>query len=355
MPAPPPPPPPPPPPSFSTNSQQLTTQKATGERAMLLNEIHKGTRLKKAVTNDRSAPAVEGKIVGEETKPCAGRTATAPSTVSQKSAAPKPGGAMNLGDLFRDGVPRKPSDLKNQKSSSAGQIVASNTLGRNNGQQKPRSSPVKKAPPVAIASENEKTVENNHSSTPPPHDATANKSTRAAAIANLQKSVSTTAVPAAPPPLPAKLPKQKTTIALQPSKLPLSQHNQFQTLRPTKTQPNSDEKRTPLRRTGSTEEIQKRPSAPPPPPIMRRPGAPPPPPPPLARPPPPKMAPAVKKVEQPMNNGNCSASPPLPPPRVSSYLESMEQRFHFVPLSELPPPPKFVGFRKDYCYLPVSK
>ena len=60
MPAPPPPPPPPPPPTSSTNA----APPKSNNRAMLLNEIHKGTRLKKAVTNDRSAPAIGGKIKG---------------------------------------------------------------------------------------------------------------------------------------------------------------------------------------------------------------------------------------------------------------------------------------------------
>uniref|UniRef100_A0A183C320 WH2 domain-containing protein n=1 Tax=Globodera pallida TaxID=36090 RepID=A0A183C320_GLOPA len=87
---------------------------------MLLNEIHKGTRLKKAVTNDRSAPTVEGQIVGDG--PSTGRVAV-PAAMNQKAAAPKPG-AMNLGDLFRDGVPRKPSDLKNQKSSSSTNVAS---------------------------------------------------------------------------------------------------------------------------------------------------------------------------------------------------------------------------------------
>lgn len=48
-------------------------------------------------------------------------------------------------------------------------------------------------------------------------------------------------------------------------------------------------------------------------------------------------------------NTSCAPSiPPPPPPRVSSCMDSIEQRFHFVPISELPPPPRFIGFKKIY-------
>jgi hypothetical protein len=60
MPPPPPPPPgppgPPPPPQPSVSA----SAPATGERNALLKSIEKGARLKKAVTNDRSAPVFEG-------------------------------------------------------------------------------------------------------------------------------------------------------------------------------------------------------------------------------------------------------------------------------------------------------
>lgn len=39
---------------------------------------------------------------------------------------------------------------------------------------------------------------------------------------------------------------------------------------------------------------------------------------------------------------------PSPPARSTSCFESLEQRFHFLSIDELPPPPKFQGFRKDY-------
>ena len=54
---PPPPPGPPPPPAFSS----LVDSKDTKGRDMLLQSIRKGTKLKKTVTNDKSAPIVQRK------------------------------------------------------------------------------------------------------------------------------------------------------------------------------------------------------------------------------------------------------------------------------------------------------
>lgn len=59
MPFPPPPPPgPPPPPSFVVASSR---KNEADNRNQLLADIRGGTKLKKAVTNDRSAPVIEGK------------------------------------------------------------------------------------------------------------------------------------------------------------------------------------------------------------------------------------------------------------------------------------------------------
>ncbi len=63
MPPPPPPPPPaaPPPPTFSQANvdKPKLNKKAQKDRGALLGDIHKGMKLKKAVTNDRSAPVFD--------------------------------------------------------------------------------------------------------------------------------------------------------------------------------------------------------------------------------------------------------------------------------------------------------
>lgn len=58
MPPPPPPPPGPPPPSTAVSSRPPPKTKSRGA---LLSEIHKGAKLKKTVTNDRSAPSFDAK------------------------------------------------------------------------------------------------------------------------------------------------------------------------------------------------------------------------------------------------------------------------------------------------------
>lgn len=80
-------------------------------RSALLSDIQKGTRLKKAETNDRSAP-----IVGGKTGNAGGASSSGPAIKpesSGKSAGPPPGG---LGGLFANGVPKKPSEAKNLQS-----------------------------------------------------------------------------------------------------------------------------------------------------------------------------------------------------------------------------------------------
>lgn len=64
MPPPPPPPPGPPPPPAAPAGPPGGIKKAAKapERGALLSQIHKGAKLKKTVTNDRSAPTVGSKL-----------------------------------------------------------------------------------------------------------------------------------------------------------------------------------------------------------------------------------------------------------------------------------------------------
>lgn len=62
MPIPPPPPGPPPPPApqFGGGGPPINSSSSGDGRNLLLQSIRQGTKLKKAVTNDRSAPTVAG-------------------------------------------------------------------------------------------------------------------------------------------------------------------------------------------------------------------------------------------------------------------------------------------------------
>lgn len=64
MPPPPPPPPgPPPPPAAPSKKSGSAPPPSNKNRGALLSQIHKGARLKKTVTNDRSAPVVDCKFI----------------------------------------------------------------------------------------------------------------------------------------------------------------------------------------------------------------------------------------------------------------------------------------------------
>ncbi|XP_019865300.1 WAS/WASL-interacting protein family member 2 isoform X2 [Aethina tumida] len=103
MPGPPPPPPPgaPPPPM-----PKFTAPSGGGAdaRGALLKQIHKGTTLKKVVTNDRSAPIV-GKVSNNNNNNT-GTISSGGGSHNSGPHTPKPNGMIGLGGLFADGIPK---------------------------------------------------------------------------------------------------------------------------------------------------------------------------------------------------------------------------------------------------------
>lgn len=113
---PPPPPPPPAPPPFpkqplgGSNTQSKSNNfEPPPDRNALLSQIRKGTRLKKAETNDRSTPLIEG------SKSSSTNGAAKPS-VGSKSNGPFP--VIPPGGLFAQGIPKLRPTTRNGESLS---------------------------------------------------------------------------------------------------------------------------------------------------------------------------------------------------------------------------------------------
>ncbi|XP_046390535.1 WAS/WASL-interacting protein family member 1-like isoform X2 [Ischnura elegans] len=101
---PPPPPGPPPPPSFSLNSKEAPKPSGGGPdgRDLLLHSIRQGAKLKKTVTNDRSAPLVSGKSAAPTAAPSARSYANNGNNEVKSNGVP----AGGLGGLFAGGMPK---------------------------------------------------------------------------------------------------------------------------------------------------------------------------------------------------------------------------------------------------------
>ena len=96
------PPPPPPPPALGGSAPKPAKSVMQGRDA-LLGDIRKGMKLKKAETNDRSAPIVGGGVVSS----ASGSSGTVSSKGPSMSAPPIPGmGAPQLGDILAGGIPK---------------------------------------------------------------------------------------------------------------------------------------------------------------------------------------------------------------------------------------------------------
>ncbi|XP_044271883.1 WAS/WASL-interacting protein family member 2-like isoform X1 [Tribolium madens] len=114
MPGPPPPPPPgmmPPPPPAPTSFPKAGKP---DDRAALLKSIQKGTRLKKTVTNDRSAPVIGGKTNNNS-------NSSGPPSVG--GTPPSTPNGLNLGGLFAGGMPKlKPTGKLPANSVNNGKV-----------------------------------------------------------------------------------------------------------------------------------------------------------------------------------------------------------------------------------------
>ncbi|XP_065285786.2 WAS/WASL-interacting protein family member 1-like [Dermacentor albipictus] len=164
-----PPPPPPPPPMGGLGPPKLGNTMATPDRSALLSQIRGGAMLKKAVTNDRSAPIIDGTKKG---------SSSASSNSSGKLAAP-PG----LAGLFAGGMPRlRPTG---GAVSGTGQLQA--TSAPSSGPRQPLSS----SSPALSSS-------HKHSVQPPPSSET--PPVRRVAPSPFPADVSPRGPPPAPPP-----------------------------------------------------------------------------------------------------------------------------------------------------------
>uniref|UniRef100_A0AC35EXK2 WH2 domain-containing protein n=1 Tax=Panagrolaimus sp. PS1159 TaxID=55785 RepID=A0AC35EXK2_9BILA len=355
---PPPPPAPPPPPGL------LNVPKATNERSKLLTDIQKGARLKKTVTNDRSAPLVAGAKPAASNDNNTGIKLSHPGNSSTSSSAPSAGG---LGGLFANGMPKKPSDNKNKKYPAP--------------EMKPG------PPPVSVIK-----AATTSSVVPPPKPLNSLSIKQDGNTTHFPSNVNsapqtTNSVPPPPPPMPQMKQKAPPPEA-PPATAKPNQTQKFSTIRP----PPPASKPQQLRRTGSSEEAAPspqtsrpvaRPAAPPPPPPSRPPvrstpsidedNEPPPP------PPPPRhtsvAAPSAANASWQSSNtsiastghsrplqssiqktsssslssaGNFNNSHKSLNSGGSGMIRPFEERFHFLSINELPPPEPFKNFPKTY-------
>ncbi|KAE9554261.1 hypothetical protein FO519_002560 [Halicephalobus sp. NKZ332] len=324
-------------------------QKATGDRAQLLGEIHRGTKLKKAVTNDRSALQVAGSASKPSAAPSGGNSHSSVASTSTSSGQ-APAAPAGLAGLFANGVPKKPSDAKKMGSGTLKPTVPTSSIP-----------PPKPVNSMSLRNDGQTT----HFPSIPNHPVT----TTSSAPQAKQK----------PPP-----PEAPPAV---------SKPQKWNTMRPAVP---SAPKPPQLKRTESIEEnsntsrntIRSRPAAPPPPPPSARPAMntlagddlPPPPPPPRHAsvesnqpPPPPNFGPHKnnnntwsRQTAQPVNvptynspssSSTLGTSPilagshmraidaPFPPstPRsaVKSAGKTFEERFRFLSVDQLPPPETF--------------
>uniref|UniRef100_A0A915BKR9 WH2 domain-containing protein n=1 Tax=Parascaris univalens TaxID=6257 RepID=A0A915BKR9_PARUN len=409
--APPPPPPPPPPPSGIGGGHALPPK--SNERSKLLSEIQAGTRLRKTVTNDRSAPMIDQNArAGNRLKGALRGGLSGPQGLAVPA---KSGGSSSL---FLNGVPRKPSDNRRPpihdnssqslrpalpfvaKPPSALQIDESVTSLQSKAtyevhpDMKPSSASHMDSAEANSGSgswvgSRLEQFNQKQSSAQKPSESEASSVTPHSWIGSRLEQFSQNARPPLAPPTPPSA-KTKPTLPGMPPVKNVTPNAQFKTLRNMRNGGTSGVPQ--LRRSGSSEDIRgiarksERPDPPPlpanppnsaritkpayrpPPPPSQPPrvnripghqpgGAIPPPPPPLPPPivfsPPLASNPPMPLMAQVANFAKIDdddAPPPPPPPRGASCCSELMERFKFIPISELPQPARFSGLKKVYDY-----
>ncbi|EJD74833.1 WH2 domain-containing protein family protein [Loa loa] len=354
MPVPPPPPPPPPSvlPSLSVRSGFTALQSKANDRSKLLNEIQTGMKLRKTVTNDRSAPVLGGRVSDlSETNDWTG--------ISSGSKVPTVGGVSGL---FASGIPKKPSDNKrNQANIFKGAIASPPLL--------PKPSEMHSVKSISHSESQEQQLP---TSLVECSEIPGIYRQPSAGIANRLKQFNQINRPGLAPPTPPSLKTKPIVKDIRSLSIKqTSASEQFKTLRPNRI----DNDVSSLRRSGSSDDIRNsQPSLPDncntalssipvslnPSNSTRipKPACPP--------PPPPNQASRIgRPTVHPFNHFTQVSStpnvsvdedspPPPPPPRVASCADQMD-RFTFIPVSELPPPGIFSGTKKVYEYHPARK
>ena len=84
----------------------FSLQLSTMASSALLAEIQKGRALKKAVTNDRSAPALDGSKKGGGGGSAFGAVPMAAPSLSSSTSSSAGAGPPQLGGLFAGGIPK---------------------------------------------------------------------------------------------------------------------------------------------------------------------------------------------------------------------------------------------------------